>query len=533
MARVRTVHRCTECGAATPRWAGRCTACGSWGTLVEEAEGRSRGSATSPGSALTATPVALGEVGMASAEPVATGVEELDRVLGGGLVPGSVTLLGGEPGIGKSTLLLQVLGSMARSGARTLLVSAEESAPQVRRRAERLGAVHEGVWLVAETTLPGIRDALEELKPDVVVVDSIQTVWDPELESAPGSVAQVRGCAHALAGMARQGDRAVVLVGHVTKEGALAGPRVLEHLVDTVLTFEGDRHHALRMLRSVKHRFGPTGELGLFEMTDAGMVGVPDASGVFLGDRSHTTPGSIVFPTIEGVRPLLVELQALVVGSRLPAPRRSASGLDQGRLGLLLAVLDRRAGLSTSSSDVYVSAVGGVRVSEPGADLAVCLAVASAVIGRPLPSDLVALGEVGLGGELRQVAHTARRLTEAARLGFTRAVVPTSAPGELPLRAVRAGSLRDAIEQLLGDPARRGRATDGSADRHPVARRHPGAAGRPGRRSLRMLPRPDGAPGEARRDGAPGAGRGPQDRSRFVVWDSAANDDDGEDEPSG
>jgi DNA repair protein RadA/Sms len=489
-------------------------------------------------------------------------------------VPGSVTLLGGEPGIGKSTLLLQVLGAMARRGARTLLISAEESAPQVRRRADRLDAVHDGVWLVAETTLPGIRHALDTIAPDVVVVDSIQTVWDPEVESAPGSVAQVRGCAHALAGLARQGDRAVVLVGHVTKEGALAGPRVLEHLVDTVLTFEGDRHHALRMLRSVKHRFGPTGELGLFEMTDGGMVGVPDASGVFLGDRSHGTPGSVVFPAVEGVRPLLVELQALVVGSRLPAPRRSASGLDQGRLGLLLAVLDRRAGLSTSSSDVYVSAVGGVRVGEPGADLAVSLAVASAVVNRPLPHDVVVVGEVGLGGELRQVAHTARRLTEAARLGFTRAVVPASAPDELPLAAVRVASLRDAVDQLLGPaPARPG--DGGAGHRGAPPRRRAGTANRPGRRTLRILPRPepsdddgvdggrvdggrvdggrvdggrvdgggvDGGSDPADRDRDEGTGpgenrpretrpaAGPRDRRGFVVWDSSADRDDGEDD---
>jgi DNA repair protein RadA/Sms len=391
----------------------------------------------------------LSDISVVDAAPVPTGVSELDRVLGGGLVPGSVTLLGGEPGIGKSTLLLQTIGAVAARGGRCLLVSAEESGPQVRRRAERLGALGSEVWLVAETALPGIRQAIATVEPDVVVVDSIQAVWDPELESAPGSVAQVRGCAHELAGLARDGPRAVVLVGHVTKDGALAGPRVLEHLVDTVLTFEGDRHHALRMLRAVKHRFGPTGELGLFEMTDAGMRGVPDASGVFLGDRRHDTPGSVVFPALEGVRPLLVELQALVVATKNPAPRRSASGLDQGRLGLLLAVLDRRAGLVTASSDVYASAVGGVRISEPGADLAVCLAVASAVLQRPVPADIVAVGEVGLGGELRQVAHTPRRLAEASRLGFARAVVADTAPDDLPLGVIRVSSLRQAVDEVL------------------------------------------------------------------------------------
>jgi DNA repair protein RadA/Sms len=476
MARARTVHRCTECGSATPRWAGRCGGCGAWGTLVEEVVGRAGGAGpAATGLAAAAVAVPLGEIEWGSASPVTTGVDELDRVLGGGLVPGSVTLLGGEPGVGKSTLLLQTVGALAARGARCLLVSAEESGPQVRRRAERLGVATSGVWLVAETGMPGIRQAIESVQPDVVVVDSIQTVWDPDLESAPGSVAQVRGCAHELAGLARAGERAVVLIGHVTKEGALAGPRVLEHLVDTVLTFEGDRHHALRMLRSVKHRFGPTGELGLFEMTEAGMVGMPDASGVFLGDRRQDTPGSVVFPAVEGFRPLLVEIQALVSGSKMPAPRRSASGVDQGRLGLLLAVLDRRAGLVTANSDVYVSAVGGVRVAEPGTDLAVCLAVASSVLGRAVPSDLVVVGEVGLGGELRQVAHTARRLAEAARLGFARAVVPETAPPDLPLPAVRVATLAEAVDRMVGAP----RAATG-AERAVAPASHPAGGPRPG-----------------------------------------------------
>ncbi len=446
MPQARTVHRCGECGGSSPRWAGRCPACGAWGSLVEEQVVRSR---RAPAGGVPAVPaVELGAIDAGAADPVATGVGELDRVLGGGLVAGSVSLLGGEPGIGKSTLLLQVLGAMAGTGSRCLLVSAEESGPQVRRRAERLGVCAPGVWLVAETGLPGIRSAVEQVCPDVVVVDSVQTVWDPDLESAPGSVSQVRGCAHELAVMARAGGWAAVLVGHVTKEGALAGPRVLEHLVDTVLTFEGDRHHALRLLRCVKHRFGPTGELGLFEMTDSGMRGMPDAAGVFLGDRRDGSPGSVVLPAMEGFRPLLVEVQALVVGSTLPAPRRSSSGFDQSRLGLLLAVLQRRAGVPTSGSDVYTSVVGGVRVGEPAADLAVCLAVASAVSSTPVPSDAVVVGEVGLGGEVRQVAHTARRLSEAARLGFRRAVVPESAPADLPLPALRVATLGDAVDRL-------------------------------------------------------------------------------------
>ena len=376
-----------------------------------------------------------------------TGIGELDRVLGGGLVPGSVTLVGGEPGIGKSTLLLQALGSLAATGARGLLVSAEESKQQVRLRAERLHTLHPRILLLAETALPAITAAVAEVDPDYLVVDSIQTVFDPQLESAPGSVAQVRECAHQLVQLAKSRAMATVLVGHVTKEGALAGPRVLEHVVDTVLSFEGDRHHALRLLRAAKHRFGSTDELGLFEMTEQGLEGVPDPSGLFLGDRTEHVPGSVVVPAMEGNRPLLVEVQALVSSTSLAMPRRNAQGLDQGRLSLLLAVLERRVGLSFSGLDVYASAVGGVRISEPGADVAVSLALASAITGMPLRAGLVACGEVGLGGELRQVAHTQRRLAEAARLGFDEAVVPMSSPDAPPgLRLHRVGSLADAID---------------------------------------------------------------------------------------
>jgi DNA repair protein RadA/Sms len=358
-----------------------------------------------------------------------------------------VTLVGGEPGIGKSTLLLQALGALAATGARGLLVSAEESKQQVRLRAERLGTLDPRILLLSETSLPDIVAAVEATSPDYLVIDSIQTVFDPELGSAPGSVAQVRECAHQLVQLAKQRAMATVLVGHVTKEGALAGPRVLEHVVDTVLSFEGDRHHALRMLRAAKHRFGSTEELGLFEMTEQGLDGVPDPSGLFLGDRTTNVPGSVVVPAMEGHRPLLVEVQALIAPTSLPMPRRSAQGLDQGRLSLLLAVLERRVGLTFSGADVYVSAVGGVRINEPGADLAVALALASAMTGTALPPKLVACGEIGLGGELRQVGHTSRRLGEAARLGFDEAIVPGSAPdAPAGLRLHRVTSLAEAIE---------------------------------------------------------------------------------------
>jgi len=338
-----------------------------------------------------------------------------------------------------------------------LYVSAEESAQQVRLRAERLDAVRDRLWLLAETDLGATLRAIEQLSPTLVIVDSIQTVADPELPSAPGSVVQVRACAHRLVQEAKRRGLTIVLVGHVTKEGGLAGPRVLEHVVDTVLSFEGERHHALRLLRASKHRFGPTSELGLFEMGDIGLIDVPDPSGMFLADRRTGIPGSVVVPTIEGQRPLLVELQALVAESGLPQPRRSAQGFDQGRLSLLLAVMERRAGLPLAKLDVFASVVGGVKLNDPGADLAIGLATASALLDLPLAADLVVCGEVGLGGELRQAAQTIRRLQEAARLGFRRAIVPASVPGEVPgIRIDRAATLSEAIVSagLIGDRPR-------------------------------------------------------------------------------
>jgi DNA repair protein RadA/Sms len=371
-------------------------------------------------------------------------------VLHGGLVPGSVTLLGGEPGIGKSTLLLQALAGLAGAGARCLVVTAEESAQQVRLRAERLGALPSHLWLVAETELPHVLAHLAAVEPHVVAVDSIQTVFDPALASAPGSVAQVRHCAHHLVRVAKERDLATVLVGHVTKEGGLAGPRVLEHLVDTVLSFEGESHHALRLLRTTKHRFGSTDELGLFEMTGAGLAGVPDPSALFLADRRPGTAGSVVAPVLDGQRPLLVEVQALVTPTTIPTPRRSAQGLDTGRLSLVLAVLAQRVGEGFARDDVHTVVAGGVKVAEPGADLALALALASARSGRPIADDVVACGEVGLGGELRQVHQTARRLAEAARLGFRRAVVPASAPeGPGGIEVLRVSTLAEAVHRLL------------------------------------------------------------------------------------
>lgn len=434
MARTRTVHRCGDCGATTPRWQGRCPGCGEWNTLTEElvVTGSDAGSASggSPWALADAEPPQpIGSVDVASVPMVPTGVAELDRVLGGGLVPGGVTLVGGEPGIGKSTLLLQMASGLASGGQRVLYVTAEESAAQVRLRAERLGSVADGIWVVAETSVERIATLPDEVEPDVMVVDSVQALVVSELGSAPGSVAQVRESAFRLVAEARRRGIAVVLVGHVTKDGNLAGPRVLEHVVDTVLSFEGDRHDGLRLLRATKHRFGSTSDVGVMEMGGGGLQAVPDPSGMFLADRQAGVPGSVVAAVVEGRRPMLVEVQALVGSSNLPSPRRSAQGLDTGRLSLLLAVLERRVGLSgLGGLDVHTLAVGGVRLTEPGADLAVAMAVVSALTDKAVPNDVALFGEVGLTGEVRSVARADERVAEARRLGFSAVVGPGNHP---------------------------------------------------------------------------------------------------------
>ena len=457
MTKLRTMQVCSDCGTAHPKWVGQCVACGEWNTLIEEVVAPPPVAAASSPGRRASVPMQIGAVDTDVGRPRPTGIGELDRVLGGGIVPGSVTLLGGEPGIGKSTLLLQLLAWWPGT---TLYVSAEESAQQVRLRAERLRAVRPGLWLLAETALPNIVAAIDEVQPELVVVDSIQTVEDPTLGSPPGGVVQVRGCAHRLVGEAKRRGLPMIMVGHVTKDGALAGPRVLEHVVDTVLAFEGDRHHALRMLRATKHRFGPTDELGLFEMVGTGLIGVPDPSTLFLADRRTGVPGSVVVPTLDGQRPLVVEVQALTSVAPAGAPlRRTAQWIDSGRLALLLAVLEKRARVRTSTLDVYASTVGGVRLVEPGLDLGLCLALVGAIHDVPVPADMVAFGEVGLGGEVRQVAHASRRLAEAARLGFTRALVPTNSPHSDALRTVRVATVAEALAAagLLGESPPPGR----------------------------------------------------------------------------
>jgi DNA repair protein RadA/Sms len=417
------------------------------------------GSLLSCASGLSVTPLALRSISADGAVAVATGIGELDRVLGGGLVAGSVTVLGGEPGVGKSTLVLQMLASLAGEGRTSLLIAAEESGEQVRRRAERLGAAVDGCYLLATTDLDAVLGAADQLRPSVLVVDSIQAVSDSACGSQAGSPSQVRECAGRLARYAKSLGVATLLVGHVTKDGGLAGPRTLEHLVDTVLSFDGDRLQSLRLLSASKHRYGPTGELGLFEMTETGLRGLVDPSALLLGDRRRGVPGSIAVPVLEGRRPLVIEVQGLVGPTTSGVPRRVAQGVVGGRLALLLAVLERRCHLALAASDVFVSTVGGLRVSEPAADLGIALALVSAVTGIAIGEEVVACGEVGLAGELRQVQATERRLAEAARLGFRRAVVPQSAPeGPMELELLRAGTLLEAVRLLLGVvPAARSR----------------------------------------------------------------------------
>ena len=389
------------------------------------------------------------DTNVTSAQP--TGVPEFDRVLDGGIVPGSVTLISGEPGIGKSTLLLQIVAAWS---GRALYVSAEESAQQVRLRANRLGVGGDEAFLVAAMSIGDIVGAIDKVQPTLVVVDSVQTIADESIESAPGSVVQVRECSFRLVQEAKARGIAILLVGHVTKDGNIAGPRLLEHVVDTVVSFEGDRLHALRLVRAVKHRFGTTNELGLFEMTEHGLVGVPDASNMLLADRQHGVAGSVVVPTIDGQRPLLVEVQALTTKVNLGVtPRRSAQGIESSRLAMLLAVLERRMGIAFSSLEVYVSVVGGVRLNDPGSDLAVCLALASAALDKPVPADLAVLGEVGLGGEIRHVPHVERRVSEAVRMGFRRVILPANARVDDSGRAslVRAATLADALSAAFKD----------------------------------------------------------------------------------
>jgi DNA repair protein RadA/Sms len=449
----KSIYACQECGSQSQKWLGRCPDCAAWNSFVEEAalptpERRGAAAALGGGAAML-----YSDVDAVVAQRMSTGIGEFDRVLGGGIVPGSLVLLGGEPGIGKSTLLLQAAANFAVRVGPVLYCSGEESEHQIKLRGERLGIGSAPLYLLAETCVERVLEETHRLKPALLIVDSIQTVFSLKMPSAPGSVGQVRQAATDFLFTAKGRNLPVVLVGHVTKDGSLAGPKVLEHVVDTVLYFEGERHHAHRIVRAVKNRFGAASELGVFEMTGTGLRAVPNPSQLFLAERPKNVPGSSVMCSMEGSRPILVEVQALVSASTFGNARRTASGLDQNRLSLLLAVLDKRAGLNLATDDVFVNVAGGMTVNEPAADLAIVAAVASSLRNRPIHADAVVFGEVGLAGEVRATTQAPLRVREAAQLGFTRCIVPDGnlAPGDSPkgIEIVPVRTVGEALEALM------------------------------------------------------------------------------------
>ena len=449
----RTTFVCQQCGGQSARWVGRCPDCGAWNSMLETVEAPTQ--TASLGSAPRSQPVPLPQVSVQSFQRLSTRMDEFDRVLGGGIVPGSLVLVGGDPGIGKSTLLLQVTAQVAEQGRPVLYVSGEESAEQVKMRASRLSIGTENLLVLAETDLGQILEHIQALAPRLVVIDSIQTMYLDDLTSAAGSVSQVRECAMALLRVAKGLHIPTFLVGHVTKEGAIAGPRVLEHIVDTVLYLEGERFHTYRLLRSVKNRFGSTNEIGVFEMGGEGMVEVSNPSAVFLEERLEAAPGSSVVVTMEGTRPLLVEVQALTSTTAFGLPRRTGNGVELSRLLVLTAVLSKRVGLGLSNQDIYVNVIGGIKIGEPAADLGVAAAIASSFRDVPIPSDMVLVGEVGLAGELRRVTQVERRLSEAAKLGFRRCLLPASMANrrlekQVGLELIGVGNLDSALEAALG-----------------------------------------------------------------------------------
>jgi DNA repair protein RadA/Sms len=454
MARVKTAFVCEQCGHIFPKWSGRCSECGTWNSVVETRveEGRDK-RAVGVSLVPTSEPQSLPTISADGFQRIAVPMGELNRVLGGGIVPGSVVLISGDPGIGKSTLLLQVSSLLVRQGGPVLYVSGEESAQQIKMRADRLGISDDQLYVLSEINLEQIVSHIERLNPHLAVVDSIQSVYTEELTSAAGGVSQVKGCAATLLRLAKASGVPIFIVGHVTKAGAIAGPRVLEHIVDTVLYLEGDRFHAYRLLRSVKNRFGSTNEVGVFEMANQGLIEVTNPSEAFLAERLPTAAGSAIAVTMEGTRPLLVEIQALASTTSFGLPRRTANGVDFNRLLLLVAVLSKRVGLRLSDQDVFVNVVGGLRVNEPAADLAVAVAIASSFRDVPVAADLAVVGEIGLSGELRAVSQLSRRLSEAAKLGFRRCLLPKGTrrkkdlPSEIEIIGVR--SVTEALEVAL------------------------------------------------------------------------------------
>jgi len=449
MAKAKSVYSCTECGGQVLKWQGQCPHCQAWNTLVETiAEAAPAGANRYSRIAEAGKPQRLSEVQAREEYRIPSGMEEFDRVLGGGLVPGGVVLIGGEPGIGKSTLLLQSLAEVGKS-RKVLYVTGEESPQQIALRAKRLGVDASSVIILPDTNLQRIESVIRSEKPEVAVIDSIQTLYFDELQSAPGSVAQVRECAARLTRVAKSAATTMVLIGHVTKEGAIAGPRVLEHMVDTVLYFEGDTHSSFRLIRAFKNRYGAVHELGVFAMTEKGLRGVSNPSALFLSQHGSEVAGSCVMVTQEGTRPMLVEIQALVDDARAPNPRRLSVGLEQARLALLLAVLHRHAGIACFDQDVFVNAVGGVKIDEPAADLAVLLAIVSSLKNTPLPAKLVVFGEVGLAGEVRPVQRGQERLREAAKLGFTQALIPHANRPRQPIAGLEVMAVRRVEEAVV------------------------------------------------------------------------------------
>jgi DNA repair protein RadA/Sms len=451
-----SAYRCSECGWQTAKWTGRCGECQTWGTVSEAGTaGLTRLARVRPvthrpaGTATPALPIAKVDADDATAK--ATGLDELDRVLGGGLVPGAVLLLAGEPGVGKSTLLLEAAALVAETGP-VLYVTGEESAAQVRLRADRIGAIHDQLYLAAETDLDAVLGHIGEVRPRLLIIDSVQTIAAAGVEGVPGGVTQVREVASALTAVAKERSIPTILVGHVTKDGTVAGPRTLEHLVDVVLHFDGDRHSQLRMVRAVKNRYGPTDEVGCFDLGEYGLIGLADPSGLFLSTHREPVPGTCVTVTLEGRRPLPAEVQALVAHCNTDMPRRTTSGLDAARVGLIVAVLQRRAGTKLGKQDIFAATVGGVRLTEPSVDLAVAVAVASSAGNLSVPAGVVAIGEVGLAGEVRRVAGLSRRLAEAERMGFKRAIVPAdSGAASLPgLEVTEVREIRQALAAVLG-----------------------------------------------------------------------------------
>ena len=448
----KTFYQCQSCGYSSAKWLGKCPDCGSWNSFAEERSVASR-QGTSRRSSSKGEPVALNMLGGASEHRITTGLKEFDRVLGGGIVPGSVVLVGGDPGIGKSTLLLQAFSGLGNNSGSLLYVSGEESAQQIKMRADRLKVSSESIYLLAETSLEGILEAAAGMTPRAMVVDSVQTVFTEEMPSAPGSVGQVRECAARLMTLAKHSGIPVFIVGHVTKDGAIAGPRVLEHIVDTVLYFEGDRGHSYRVLRTIKNRFGSTNEIGIFEMSDAGLREVDNPSELFLSERPGNVSGSTVVASIEGTRPLMIEMQALVSQSNFGMPRRTAIGVDSNRVSLLIAVLEKRARMQLGGMDVFVNVVGGLKIPEPAVDLGIISTISSSLRESPISPDTFVFGEVGLSGEIRGVAQTEARLREAAKIGFKRGVIPAGNAEKIKdrqgLEIVGVADVEECLEALL------------------------------------------------------------------------------------